>query len=121
LKREKIGLVYKGKKIFVEDIKRVSELGKFRGLMFRFSKEKSPALLFVFSKPSKMKIHSLFVFFPFLGVWLDKNNNVLEIRKIKSWKISISPGKEFYKLLEIPLNKKYRRGVVLLDESQKDL
>jgi uncharacterized membrane protein (UPF0127 family) len=118
--REKIGLNYKGKKVTISNVKRLSEFGKGIGLMFH-RRESCPAMLFEFKKPNKMRIHSLFVFFPFVGVWLDNKNKVLDIKIIRPWKISISPKKKFYKLLEIPINKRYRREIVLLVESQKDL
>ena len=108
------------KRISIPDVKKVSDIGKIKGLMFCF-KENSKALLFEFRKPVKRKIHSLFVFFPFLCVWMDKKNNILEKRIIDPWKISVFPKKPFHKLLEIPINKKYRREIVLLSKSQKDL
>jgi len=118
--REKIGLIYKGKRIEIKGVKRLSKFGKGIGLMFH-RREKCPAMLFEFKKPVKMKIHSFFVFFPFVGIWMDNQNKIIEVRVIQPWNISISPKKEFYKLLEIPINKKYRRKIMLLVESQKDL
>jgi uncharacterized membrane protein (UPF0127 family) len=118
--REKIGLVYKGKKITIHDVEKVSKFKEGIGLMFHH-REKCPAMLFEFKKPNKMKIHSLFVFFPFVGVWMDNENKIIEIKFVRPWKLSVSPKKNFYKLLEIPVNKKYRREIMLLVESQKDL
>jgi uncharacterized membrane protein (UPF0127 family) len=118
--REKIGLVYKNKKIIVSDVKRLSKFGRGIGLMFH-RREQCPAMLFEFKKPVSMAIHSFFVFFPFVGIWMDNKNKITEIKVIPSWKISISPRKKFYKLLEIPINKKYRREIMLLVEGQKDL
>ena len=94
------------KQIEVPNVKRVSELGKIRGLMF-CRREKCPALLFEFKKPTKLKIHSCFVGFSFIALWLDNKNNILEKKVVRPWKISISPRKPFNKLLEIPINTKY--------------
>ena len=95
-----------GKKIKISDIKKCSEIGKIFGLMFK-SKEKANALLFEFSKPAKIAIHSLFVFFPFIALWLNDKNKVQEIKKITSFKLSIKPKNPFSKLIEIPLNSRY--------------
>lgn len=90
-----------GREILIEDMKRVSWLGKFIGLMFR---RNSPALLFEFAK-GRRGIHSFFCR-PFIAVWL-LNGKVQEYRIISSWKSFIVPEKEFDKLIEIPLNSKY--------------
>ncbi|MFH1365099.1 MAG: hypothetical protein ABIH28_00755, partial [archaeon] len=63
----KIGLS-KNKKINIEVV-RCNFFQMFRGLMFT-RKEKARVLLFDFKKPVKIAIHSYFVFFPFLAVWL---------------------------------------------------
>jgi len=113
-------LKYKKKKIKIPDVYKVPKIKEGIGLMFH-RRENCPAMLFEFKKPVKMKIHSFFVFFPFVGVWLDEGNKIIEMKIIRPWKISISPKKQFNKLLEIPVNKKYRREIMLLVESQKDL
>lgn len=98
-------------KIEIPNVKKVSELGKVRGLMFR-RRENCPALLFEFKKPTEMKIHSCFVFFPFLVLWLDYKNKIIEKRIVKSWKLSVSPSiKKYSKLLEIPINDFYSSQV----------
>lgn len=71
------------------------------GLMFN-KKSKAKPLLFAFNS-SNQSIHSLFVNFPFYAVWMDKNFNILEIKKVKPWKFSIKCRREFDYLLEIPL------------------
>ena len=108
---EKVGFNYKGKKIVLEAKKCGSLWSRFMGLMFR---TKNTALLvFIFNKPTKTSIHSLFC--PeFIAVWLDGKNQVIEIRKIKPWKLYIIPKKSFVKLIEIPFNEKYRKIINIL-------
>ncbi len=93
-----------GKEVLVEDIKRVSWLGKYFGLMFR---KNSQALLFDFSKPCRRGIHSFFCN-PFIAVWF-LGGKVQEYKVIDSWHWYIAPEKEFDKLLEIPLTERYMR------------
>ena len=95
---------YKNKKIRL-DVKKCGRLQKISGLTFT-KKQKARALFFEFKKP--VAIHSCFVFFPFIIIWLDKNNKVMEIRKIKPFTFHIKPKKSFTKIIEIPINKKYK-------------
>src|SRR3989344_4476713 len=88
------------------DVKKVSGFKKFSGLMFS-RREKASPLLFDFQKPTKTTFHSLFCFFPFLIIWLDKDNNVLEKRICKPFMLKITTTKPFTKVIEIPLNNKY--------------
>lgn len=109
-KRRSIIIKDKSKRIKIKDVKKVSKIGKLIGLMFH-PKENCPAMLFEFKKQTNIPIHSLFVFFPFIAVWLDDKNNIVDIRKIKPFRLSIKSDKSFYKLLEIPLNKKYSKNI----------
>ena len=109
-----IGLEHRSKKIKL-DVKKCGFFGIFRGLMFR-RREKATALLFDFKKPRRLKIHSWFVFFPFLAVWLDDKNRILEIKMVKPWKFCVFPKKSFYKLVEIPCSSKYDNIMKFLDE-----
>ena len=81
--------------------------------MFKRGKT-AEALLFEFKKPTKWAITSYFVFFPFLAIWLDNKNKVMEMRKVKPFKFHIAPKKPFSKLVEIPINSKYEKIVRLL-------
>ena len=83
---------------------------KLSGLMFS-RKENSSALLFEFKKKTFEPIHSFFVFFKFVAVWLDDENKVVDCKIIKPWRINISPKKPYKKLLEIPINKKYENKI----------
>ena len=85
-------------------VKKVSELGKTIGLMFK--KKTTENLLFEFNEKTNLRIHSYFVFFDFLAIWLDKKNRVLEWKIIKSFTLSVKPKKSFFKLIEIPFNRK---------------
>ena len=105
MKTKKVGLEYKGE-IFQLDAKVCNNFEKFSGLMF-CRREKAEALLFEFENSTKIKIHSLFVFFPFVAVWLDDKNKIVDIKIIKPFTFSVSSSKPFFKLLEIPVNEKY--------------
>ncbi len=110
--KKKIKLNYHGKK-FEIDLKICNRFEKFLGLMFN-EREKAQALLFDFKGRTKMRIHSLFVFFPFVAIWLDDKDRIIEIKKIIPWRLIIFPRKSFYKLIEIPINKKYKKIVEFL-------
>ena len=84
--------------------KKCNSFQKLSGLMFKTSK--TEPLLFEF-QDSNQAIHSFFVFFPFYAVWLDKNNRIIEIKRIEPFTIAVKPEKPFSKLLEIPINEKY--------------
>lgn len=82
---------------------------KFSGLMFKSSK--SDILLFNFNSDVNYFIHSLFVFFPFYAVWLDKNNRIIEYKLVKPFNFSVKPKSNFRKLLEIPINLKNQKVI----------
>jgi uncharacterized membrane protein (UPF0127 family) len=83
--------------------KKLSVIGKFIGLMFKSSKTKS--LLFEFKKDKIISIHSYFVFFSFLAVWLDRDNNIIESQLVKPFTLLAKSNTLARKLIEIPLNK----------------
>lgn len=113
-KQRKISFNYKKKKISL-DIRVCGFFEKFSGLMFK-KRNKAQALLFEFKNQNNIKIHSIFVFFPFISIWLDKKGRVLGVRKVMPFRISVSvPGnKNFERLIEIPFNSKYSRIVKFL-------
>ena len=98
----------KGKSIFVS-VKKLSFFGRFSGLMFKTSQTEN--LLFDFGKNVLMPIHSFFVFFHFLAIWVDEENNLIEKRIVCPFCVSVSPKKEFNKLIEIPINEKNKKIV----------
>jgi len=102
--RKKIIINYKKKKItlIAEDC---NIFRKFSGLMFS-RREKAGILLFDFKEKQKIVIHSFFVFYPFVAVWLDKKNKVVDLKIVKPFTFCVSPKKSCFKLVEIPINKK---------------
>ena len=114
-----IGLKYKNRKINI-DVERCNFFCMVKGLMFTRREKARALLLFDFKKPRRMKIHSFFC--PkFLAVWLDKKNNILEIRKVKPFNPFILPKRKFSRLVEIPCNSKYKSILTSLDGNAKDL
>lgn len=101
------------KKKFSLDAKVCNWFEKFSGLMFS-QREKAEALLFEFKNPTKIKIHSLFVFFPFVAVWLNDKNKIVDLKTVKPFTFSFSSSRRFTKLLEIPISKKYKEICNLL-------
>ena len=102
--KKKIGFNYRGEEIVLE-AREMRGLKKFVGMMFYRS-----LLLFDFGKDSQTKIHSLFC--PkFLAVWIDSDDNVVDLKIVEPWKFSVSSKKAFSKLIEIPINEKYRELV----------
>jgi uncharacterized membrane protein (UPF0127 family) len=105
MKFENLNLEYKGKKFSVK-AKICSEFGKTKGLMF-VRRKKAESLLFGFKEPVDMAIHSFFVFFPFLAIWLNEKNEIIEFQIVKPFESYVLPKVKYYKLIEIPFNEKY--------------
>lgn len=102
MKNKKLTLNYKNKK-FSLILGECNLLEKILGLMvFR----QKALLLFNLGRPYKLKIHSFFCN-PFLAIYTDEKNNIIEIIKGDSWRPLILPQHKFNKLIEIPLIKKY--------------
>lgn len=99
-------LNYKNKKIRIT-VKKVSGLGKVIGLMFK--KKTTENLLFDFKKKTDTRIHSYFVFFYFLAIWINKKNEVIEWEIVRPFILSMKPKKSFMRLIEIPLNRKNKK------------
>lgn len=93
--------IKKGKKSLLVEARKVSFFGKFRGLMFRHSNTQN--LLFEFSSARKWAIHSYFVFFPFMAIWLDRKNNVVDYRRVEPFEARIVSKRKFNKLVEVPI------------------
>lgn len=104
--KKEIFLNYKKKKIKIT-AKKCNLWRKFWGLMFS-NNENTEILLFSFKRKQKIKIHSFFVFFPFVALWLDNKNSVIDMRIVKPFTLAI-PQKSAYNLIEIPFNKKNKK------------
>lgn len=114
-----IGLV-EGENRFNLEVCECNWFNKFRGLMFR-RRENANILLFDFNKPTRIKLHSLFVFFHFLVLWLDEKNNILDKKLVCSRQFLIQSKTNFNKIIEIPMNKQNRKIIELLVGEKKDL
>lgn len=99
-----MNIFHKGKKISIS----VKETGFFtRGIGLTFKTKTTRNLLFDFSRDVTWQgnLTSFFVFFPFLTLWLDEKNRVIDFKIIKPFVFSISQKKKFRKIIEIPINK----------------
>jgi len=105
--KKEITINYKKKKLKVtaEDC---NLLKKFIGLMFSRC-QKAGILLFHFKKKQKIKIHSLFVFYPFIALWLDDKNSVVDMQIVKPFTFCVLSKKPVCNLLEIPINERYKK------------
>ena len=110
-KRMKARIKFNGKEIEIDDIVKCYSFKKFKGLMFT-SKEKANALLFDFNGPCKQAIHSLFVSYPFLAIWLNEGK-ISEFKLVSPNTAVVKPENEFTQLIEIPMNEKYKEVVNL--------
>lgn len=88
-------------------------LQKFIGLMFS-RRKKAKILLFSFKRKQKIRIHSFYVFYPFIAVWLDDRNKVVDLKIVKPFTLCISHKNRADKLVEIPINDKYDDILTLL-------
>lgn len=96
--KRKISFVFRGKRF--QFSARVCSIFS-SGLMFRSRRAQN--CLFEFRKKRRFKITSLFVFFPFIAVWLDSGNRVAEAKVVRPFTFEIYPKKPFMKLLEVPI------------------
>ena len=106
------------KKKFEIDLKICNSFERFSGLMFT-QKNKANALLFDFKRPVKIAIHSYFVFFPFIALWINNKNKIMEFKIIKPFTLMVQPKKPFCKIVEIPINKKYEKIIKILVDKRK--
>jgi uncharacterized membrane protein (UPF0127 family) len=107
------------KSIEISGVQECNWLNKIVGLMF-CRRQKAKALVFNFHKKTKMPIHSFFVFFPFLAIWLDDKNKVMEIKKVRPFTPKISSTNPYFKLLEVPINKRYEKPLKFLDKNKNE-
>jgi uncharacterized membrane protein (UPF0127 family) len=105
MKFKRVDFKYKTKN-FSLDFVECNFLKRISGLTFT-KKSNAKALLFDFKKPVLVPIHSLFVFFDFIAVWLDEKGKVVDLKVVHPWNFSVCPTRKFNKLLEIPINNSY--------------
>ncbi len=105
--KKEIIIHYKRKRIKII-AKDCNVLQKLVGLMFS-RRESAKILLFNFKKKQKIRIHSMFVFYPFVAIWLDKRNRVVDLKIVNHFVFCISPKKESYGLVEIPISSQYKK------------
>jgi len=101
-------ILYKKRGVDVS-IKETGFFGKSFGLMFKGRDTEN--LLFVFGKSSRAVLTSLFVFFPFIAVWLNSKNIVVDWRFVRPFSMVISTTKKFEKIIEIPINYQNRKVI----------
>ena len=83
------------------------ETGFFRrgvGLMFRTRNTENLLFDFKFEGNEGRQLTAMFVFFPFVVVWLDKRRRVVDLRRVLPWKPYIHTKKKFSSILEFPEN-----------------
>jgi len=96
-------IVHYGDRSININTRKLSFMGRFFGLMFR--EKNTENFLFEFKKETKIIIHSYFVFFDFLAIWLDKGNRVVDWRIVKPFTAVVRPKAKSFKMIEVPLNK----------------
>jgi len=79
-----------------------------------FRKKQTNNLLFSFSEDINHALTSWFVFFPFIAIWLDSDDKLIEFRIIKPFTTAVKTDKKFRKVVELPLNRDNMRLVHFL-------
>ncbi|MBU0906905.1 MAG: DUF192 domain-containing protein [Nanoarchaeota archaeon] len=109
--------IHFNKKTIILKAKKLSFWGKFSGLMFK--SRNTSNLLFNFSAWEASTIHSFFVFFPFLAIWMDEKNNVLEWSLVKPFTLAVTPKTKPSQLIEIPLNKNNKKIIEIFVDKKE--
>lgn len=99
-------IIYRSKIISVK-VKEARGLGRIFGLMFRSSSTEN--LLFSFNRRVHLAVHSWFVPFSFLIIWMDEKNKVMEHRIVRPFSTAIWPSKPYAKFIEMPLQERNRK------------
>ena len=107
---------YSGKKISL-DVKRTNFFSRIFGLMFR--SRNTSNLLFEFNKKVKIPLTAIFVFFPFLVIWLDADNKVIDYGLVRPFVPAIKPRKKFRKFVELPVNSVNNEVISLFVDKRK--
>jgi uncharacterized membrane protein (UPF0127 family) len=109
--------IYLNKREISLNAKKTTFFGRFSGLMFK-SKD-TENLLFEFGPKEISTIHSFFVFFSFLAIWLDNKNNVLEWNLVSPFTPALTPKKSPRKLVEVPINSKNKKIINLFVDKKE--
>ena len=96
-------------------VKTTNSFTKFIGLICRT--RFCDNLIFKFKKDTRISIHSFFVFFPFLAIWLDSKKKVLDMKIVKPFSLNIRPRKKFRTIVEIPINDRNKKIISVLFNS----
>ena len=99
------------------EVRRVSGFGKYLGLMFRTRNVGN--LLFEFRDWRMASIHSFFVFFSFLAIWMDEENKVVDFEIVRPFRALIRSRRSSIKLIEVPVNLKNRKILDFFVEKRK--
>ena len=102
----KVKITHNGK-VYEFPLEKYSSWKIYKGLMF--SKNKKPLLMEIKNK----SIHSMFVFSPFLALWLNDDNRIVDYRLVHPFSSSIIPKSDFSKIIEIPYEGEYKN---IIDE-----
>ncbi len=94
--------IKKGHRTINIPVRDVRSFEKGIGLMFRT--RNTTNLLFSFTKDVRTLFTSIFVFFPYLSIWLDKDYRVLDARIIKPFTLRVPTHKPFRYVVEVPVN-----------------
>lgn len=103
--RRAVVVRYKGKRISIHSHS-LSFFGMIRGLMFR---KVNTNILFFDFRGLNPSIHSWFVFFPFIAVWLSHDYRVVSVKIVRPFQAYVSPEKKAAYLIEIPAFYKYEK------------
>jgi len=97
-----------------------NSLKKARGLMFR--KKLDKALIFALNGETRVgaAIHSLFVFFPFDIIWLDKEKKIVGMKTVGPWRLFESPKEKAKYFIELPAGSIERTKVKIGDRINLD-
>ncbi len=109
--------IFFNKNTFNVEVKEAREVGKYLGLMFKT--RNTDNLLFKFKNYKTFGIHSYFVFFEFLAIWLDKHDNIVEYSIVKPFTLFYNSKMPSVKLLELPLNSRNKKIVKFLVGKRK--
>lgn len=90
------------------DVLRCEGLSKVLGLMFKKRNDAVP-LLFDFS--DNLFIHSFFVTFPFLAIWLDEDE-IIKTEMVNPFTFMVRSPKGSNRLIEMPIADNYDRILV---------